>query len=216
MMVVLTRAVVSNSNAVKQKFQLPGEISSLVMALLSLPIIAVFFIDRLRSARQRGATIASVTLLLTYLTSFMFIFILTVIIHIRADHSLGLCDATIITCEYQTLVQYMTASPPDNAPGLTLYVLCKSAGFMFLIERAYIISWPTSPRYKTPEYILSSTCIVVPYAVVAGVAMMNRVAYRTEGQVCIIGLKMFALLALTLVEVLAYVSPLRSSISQRY
>ncbi|KXS98230.1 hypothetical protein AC578_271 [Pseudocercospora eumusae] len=152
MMVVLTRAVVSNSNAVKQKFQLPGEISSLVVALLSLPIIAVFFFDRLRSARQQGTTIASVTLLLTYLTSFMFIFILTVVIHIRADHSLGLCDATIITC-------------------LTLYVLCKSAGFIFLIERAYIISWPISPRHKTPEYILSSICIIVPYAVVAGIAM---------------------------------------------
>ncbi|EME78453.1 uncharacterized protein MYCFIDRAFT_80868 [Pseudocercospora fijiensis CIRAD86] len=184
-MVVLTRAIVSDSNPVKQKFQLPGEISSLVVALLSLPIIAVFFFDRLRSSKKRGTTIASVTLLLTYITSFLFIFILTVVIHIRADNSLGLCDATIITC-------------------LTLYVLCKSAGFLFLIERAYIISWPTSPRCKTPEYVLSSVSIIVPYAVVAGIAMKNRLAYRTEGQVCIIGLKMFALLALTLVEVLAY------------
>lgn len=63
-MTVLTRAVVSDDNPVKQEFQLPGEICSLVVALLSLPAIAVFFFGRLKSVRNRSFTVASVTLLL--------------------------------------------------------------------------------------------------------------------------------------------------------
>jgi hypothetical protein len=52
-----------------------------------------------------------------------------------------------------------------------LFILTKAAGFLFLIERAYIISWPIAPRHKTPEYVLSCMGIFGPYVAVSGLAI---------------------------------------------
>lgn len=58
------RAVVSDENPVKQGFLLPEDIVSLLTAMISLPIISVFFWQRLQAAQTRGPSVASVTLLL--------------------------------------------------------------------------------------------------------------------------------------------------------
>lgn len=58
------RAVISDSNAVKSKFLLPGEIVSLVTSMISLPIMAIFFWQRWLQAKQKTFTAASCTLLL--------------------------------------------------------------------------------------------------------------------------------------------------------
>lgn len=55
--------------------------------------------------------------------------------------------------------------------GLTLYCIVKAAGFLFLIERAYIISWPVNPRHKTVEYVLSCVFIFVPYVIVTALSI---------------------------------------------
>jgi hypothetical protein len=59
--------------------------------------------------------------------------------------------------------------------GLTLYVLTKAAAFLFLIERAYIISFPVSPRHRSLEYMLSTVCILVPYIAVTVLAVHKYV-----------------------------------------
>ncbi|KAF2216961.1 hypothetical protein CERZMDRAFT_80958 [Cercospora zeae-maydis SCOH1-5] len=181
---VAIRAVVSDSNVVKSQFLLEGEVVSLVTSMASLPIIAVFCWQRFLQAKHKAFTVASSCLLLTYITSFLFVFVLTVVLHIRAENH-GLCDSTILLC-------------------LTLYVVSKMAGFLFLIERAYIISWPVNPRHKTPEYILSCFALFVPYTIVASLSMKYSIAYVNDAKVCIIGIKMYALIPLLLVEVLSY------------
>ncbi|KAF2166057.1 hypothetical protein M409DRAFT_23785 [Zasmidium cellare ATCC 36951] len=181
-------AVISDTNAVKDRFLLPGDIISLLTSLISLPIIAVFFYQRLQNACHRNITMASVTLLMSYMSTFLFIFVLTTILHIRVDwdESLqALCDSTLMIC-------------------LTLYCLTKATGFLFLIERAYIISWPVNPRHKTLEYVLSCFIIFVPYAVVTGLCIKYRIAINNGNHVCVIGMQMFVLVPLLLVEVFAY------------
>jgi hypothetical protein len=64
MTMVAIRAVISDNNIVKTKFLLPGEIVSLVTSMLSLPVIAIFFWQRLLQARHTSFTAASCTLLL--------------------------------------------------------------------------------------------------------------------------------------------------------
>lgn len=60
----VTRAVVSDSTILKTGFLLPGEIVSLVTSMATLPIIAVFFWQRLKQARFKASTVAACTLLL--------------------------------------------------------------------------------------------------------------------------------------------------------
>ncbi|PIA89054.1 hypothetical protein CB0940_07283 [Cercospora beticola] len=181
---VAIRAVVSDSNAVKSQFLLEGEVVSLVTSMASLPLIAVFFWQRLQQAKHKAFTVASCCLLLTYVTSFLFVFVLTVVLHIRAENH-SLCESTILLC-------------------LTLYVVSKMAGFLFLIERAYIISWPVNPRYKTLEYILSCVALFVPYLIVTSFAIKYSIAFVNDAKVCIIGIQMYALVPLLVVEVLSY------------
>lgn len=64
MVMVSIRAVVSDDSILKKEFVLPGEIVSLVTSMASLPIIAIFFWQRLQQARFKTLSIASVTLLL--------------------------------------------------------------------------------------------------------------------------------------------------------
>ncbi|EME40942.1 hypothetical protein DOTSEDRAFT_27534 [Dothistroma septosporum NZE10] len=177
-------AVISDSTILKTDFLLPGDIVSLLLALTGVPIVAVFFYQRYENARRKRVTVASVTLLLSYIFTFLFIYILTLLIHIRTVNK-TLCDSTLVIC-------------------LTLYVLTKAAGVLFLIERMYIISWPISPRWKTPEYVLSCVCIFCPYVTVAGLSIKNRLSYKNEHEVCIIGIQMFALVPLLVVEVVSY------------
>ncbi|KAI5363267.1 hypothetical protein Slin15195_G106510 [Septoria linicola] len=178
------RAVISDDNIIKSKFLLAGEVVSLVTAMASLPIIAIFFWQRLLQARHTSLTLASCSLLVTYVANFFFVFVLTVVIHIRAETQ-SLCEASILIC-------------------LTLYVVSKMAAFIFLIERAYIISWPVTPRYKTPEYILSCIGIFAPYVAVSALSIKYHIAMVNEARVCIIGIQMYALVPLLLVEVLSY------------
>ncbi|KAK4618170.1 hypothetical protein CLAFUW4_12287 [Fulvia fulva] len=177
-------AVVSDDTILKKGFLLPGDIVSILLALTGLPIITVFFYQRLQNARTKHFTVASVTLLLSYLFTFLFIYILTILVHLKTVNK-GVCDSTLVIC-------------------LTLYVVTKGAGFLFLIERAYIISWPVNPRWKTPEYVLSCVLIFCPYTAVAGFCTKNRIAYNNEHDVCIIGIQMFALVPLLVVEVVSY------------
>lgn len=55
--------------------------------------------------------------------------------------------------------------------GLTIHNAAKAAEIAFLIERAYIITWPVKSRHETPEYILTSVGIFVPYLAVTIVAI---------------------------------------------
>ncbi|CZT17280.1 uncharacterized protein RCC_03114 [Ramularia collo-cygni] len=178
------RAVVSDSTILKTGFLLPGEIVSLLTSMISLPIIAIFFWQRLRQAHVKAYTVASCALLMTYISSFLFVFVLTALLHIRSRDN-TLCDAVILLC-------------------VTLFVVTKAATILFLIERAYIISFPILPRYQHPEYVLSNLLIFVPYATIAGLSIYYRVAFTNEHGVCIIGIQMVALLPLLLIEVLAY------------
>lgn len=59
----------------------------------------------------------------------------------------------------------------DASPGLALHNTAKAAEIAFLIERAYIITWPINPRHRTFEYIATSVCIFVPYVAVTAVAI---------------------------------------------
>ncbi|EMF09624.1 uncharacterized protein SEPMUDRAFT_72488 [Sphaerulina musiva SO2202] len=89
--------------------------------------------------------------------------------------------------------------------GLTLWIASKAAAFLFLIERAYIISWPITPRHKTPDYVLSYIVIFSAYFTVTVLSIKFRVAFVLEpADICIIGIQMYALIPLLLVEVLSY------------
>ena len=71
-------------------------------------------------------------------------FAMTILIHPDFKRDLNICDAALLAC-------------------LTLYILAKAFGLAFLIEHAYIISWPIKPRHRTVEYVLTSFFVLVPY-----------------------------------------------------
>ena len=56
-------AIVDNSNLVRRKFLLPGEIISINVSLVALSLIAVFFCQRWQHAQARNHTIATSLLL---------------------------------------------------------------------------------------------------------------------------------------------------------
>lgn len=110
----------------------------------------------------------------------------TVLLHINHDDDLGVCSATIISC-------------------LTLHSISKGSDFLFLIERAHIISWPVNPRHKTIEYVASVLLIMVPYAGVTVLAIAYRTMEDSAETVCLIGIKDHALYPLLAIEVLSQV-----------
>lgn len=59
----------------------------------------------------------------------------------------------------------------DIVKGMLLHNSSKASEFAFLIERAYVISWKRKPRRKTPEYVLSSLLIILPYIATTIVAI---------------------------------------------
>lgn len=61
---VSIRAVISDTTVVKAKFPLPGEIASLLTSMVALPVMALFFWQRLNQARHKAFTAASCALLL--------------------------------------------------------------------------------------------------------------------------------------------------------
>lgn len=96
----------------------------------------------------------------------------------------AICDATLSIC-------------------LTLHSIAKAAEFVFLVERAYIISWPVNPRHKVPEYVLSCILILSPYTAVVAVSMRYRIAHAVDGKICIVGIELPAMLSLLAVEIAA-------------
>ncbi|KAF2771605.1 hypothetical protein EJ03DRAFT_357703, partial [Teratosphaeria nubilosa] len=69
----------------------------------------------------------------------------------------------------------------------------------------YIISFPvTSPRHKHKEYILTYLAILCPYIAVAALCIRYRISFDNIYNVCIIGMKAFALFPLICVETLAH------------
>ncbi|KAH9832723.1 hypothetical protein Tdes44962_MAKER00203 [Teratosphaeria destructans] len=179
--------IVSDQSNVKHDFLLPGEICSLVLSLIALPAITVMFMQRWQTARQTRFNVASVTLLAGYVTSYIYVFTLAIIIHLRLmGRDEGLCQAALFIC-------------------LTVFVMVKMVIFAFLIERVYIISFPiTSPRHKHKEYVLTYLTIFCPYIAVAALCIRYRVSYNNLHSVCIIGMKAFALFPLICVETLAH------------
>lgn len=61
---VSIRAVISDTTVVKAKFPLPGEIASLLTSMVALPVMALFFWQRLNQAKHKAFTAASCALLL--------------------------------------------------------------------------------------------------------------------------------------------------------
>lgn len=47
--------------------------------------------------------------------------------------------------------------------GIVLHKFAKGSEFLFLIERIYVISWTTKPRYRSMQYILGIILIMLPY-----------------------------------------------------
>lgn len=65
---VSIRAVISDTTVVKAKFPLPGEIASLLTSMVALPVMALFFWQRLNQAKHKAFTAASCALLLVNTT----------------------------------------------------------------------------------------------------------------------------------------------------
>jgi hypothetical protein len=56
-------AIVNDESIVKKEFVLSGEVASLLLSLIGLPLIALLFPERLQTARKARWNVASVTLL---------------------------------------------------------------------------------------------------------------------------------------------------------
>ncbi|KXT05553.1 hypothetical protein AC578_3680 [Pseudocercospora eumusae] len=180
--------LMSDTNPVRTQFLLSGDISSLLVSQISLPALAVFFWQRHPHRDREGRrTVATCLCLLCYATTFLYIFAVTILAHVRIPASDNLCNGMMITC-------------------LLLHNTSKAVEFAFLIERAYIISWPNNSRFHTPEYVLCTLFIMLPYVAVTGLAIQFRIAYLFSDEpdtVCIIGIKRFAIVPMLCVETLA-------------
>lgn len=89
--------------------------------------------------------------------------------HIRAPQTPALCNAMMIACNI--LKACSSLQKTDTQLGVVIHNAAKGAEFAFLIERAYIITWPVNSRLRSREYIASTVCIFVPYVTVTAVAI---------------------------------------------
>lgn len=99
----------------------------------------------------------------------IFIATVTMLVHTRAILTPELCDSMMIICKSWPYLS--TAQRSNHSSGVTLHNIAKATELAFLIERAYIITWPVKSRLQTPEYILSTVGIFVPYIAVTAVAI---------------------------------------------
>ncbi|KAF2163283.1 hypothetical protein M409DRAFT_26325 [Zasmidium cellare ATCC 36951] len=176
-------AIIPDDSPVRLHFLLPGDIVSILISLIALPAIAIFIVARWPKEGTRW-TVATFLCLLCYATDMIFITTVTMLVHTRATLTPELCDSMMIIC-------------------VILHNIAKATELAFLIERAYIITWPVKSRHETPEYILSTVGIFVPYVTVTAVAIAYRIAYVLDTEVCIIGMRRLTLMPMLAVETAA-------------
>ncbi|KAI5367968.1 hypothetical protein Slin15195_G031020 [Septoria linicola] len=179
-------AVISDDSPVTKDFLYAVDIPSLLFALIALPVLTTFIWQRHYNVVAKRLTVASALCLLCYSTTFVFIFVVTALAHLRLRQTPPLCTAMMMTC-------------------LILHNITKTSELAFLIERAYIISWPTKPRHRTREYVWSSVLILVPYTVVTALSLHFRIAHISNVNVCIIGPTRISLILMLCVEIGAQV-----------
>ncbi|KAL7412530.1 hypothetical protein BDY24DRAFT_415913 [Mrakia frigida] len=89
----------------------------------------------------------------------------------------------------------MSASESSCSAGIFLcvffYATSKMFIYLFLIEKVYVVSCTTLPRFQSTTYL---TCLlgVVMYAAILVLMIIGRIAYIAENGSCHIGLKPFA------------------------
>ncbi|KAK4629192.1 hypothetical protein CLAFUW4_08616 [Fulvia fulva] len=177
-------AIISDENPVRTEYHVAADVVSLVVSSLALPVVALLVWGRWPKGGREGLTVATALCLLCYVTTFLYIVAVTLMMHVQWERTEELCNAMMIVC-------------------MLLHNSSKASEFAFLIERAYVISWKRKPRRKTPEYVLSSLLIILPYIATTIVAIRFRIAYMVNAQICIIGLEYFAIGSMLSVELLA-------------
>ena len=107
-----------------------------------------------------------------YATTFLYTFLVTVLVHVQWMQTEALCNTMMIACKcpLPSLEDAWTVLTEEFI-GVLLHNGSKAAEYAFLIERAYIISWQRRPRRRTPEYVLSGLLIMLPYIAVTILAI---------------------------------------------
>ncbi|KAL9534472.1 hypothetical protein SMMN14_03072 [Sphaerulina musiva] len=179
-------AVISDTNSSRGVFVVGGDATSITLSLVAIPAIVVFIWQRYQDTQAKHLSVASVSCFACYISSLAFIVAVTMLLHIRAPVTRTLCDATLMVC-------------------IVLHKFAKGSEFLFLIERIYVISWTTKPRYRSTQYILGIILIMLPYTAFTAATIFFRYTIDKGHDLCVIGIRLPATIALLSLEVSAQV-----------
>ncbi|KAI5361532.1 hypothetical protein Slin15195_G126470 [Septoria linicola] len=178
--------LISEHAIVRTRFVLSVEVVSLTLSLVAITLICFFIWERLKDTQVKHHSIASVTCLLSYASSLLFIVAVTSLTHLRLEPTHSVCDAIVVVC-------------------ITLHSISKIAEFLFLIERLYIISWTSKPRHRSLQYILGCGLLILPYTAFTGATIYFRYANTFGTNICVIGIQFAAIMAIMSGEVAAQI-----------
>ncbi|KAF2136280.1 uncharacterized protein K452DRAFT_302874 [Aplosporella prunicola CBS 121167] len=163
----------------------PSAAASIVSAVVSLVTLCALTVCLTRRAqRWRRLSVPGWVLLAFYLDSILFVVVSATLRSARLGSSRGLCQAGIIVC-------------------LFFYTTGKVLIYYFLVEKVHAVHHPRRPRRRNKLYLFNCVSALLPYAVLAALAVHYRVGHLDADVpgLCVLGLRRPALIPLIVVDV---------------
>ncbi|KAF9565957.1 hypothetical protein EC968_003987 [Mortierella alpina] len=114
----------------------------------------------------------------------------------------------VISWSFTTIAAILTSTNTGNITSctlsifvfLSLYTASKIIIYLFLIEKAYVVSSVATTRMQTTLYRIN-ILLLTPYTIILVLMILNRVAVIDENDQCFIGLKPLASIVLILYDI---------------
>jgi len=165
-----------------------GRTVSIFLSLVTISVIVACLCYRLAGQQSwRNTHLTRWLVLAIYIDSFLFVFTTAIISQgVGVNNALAVCSIAIELC----LVFYMTT---------------KVMLYLFLVERARIVRGTRKPRMKDRLYLFNAFGMLIPYGIVIVLNLLYRFALINNEGMCIIGIKLIAIIPLVVFDVIVNV-----------
>jgi len=165
-----------------------GRTVSIFLSLVTISVIVACLSTRLAGQQSwRNNHLTRWLVLAIYIDSFLFVFTTAIISQgVGLNNSLTVCSVAVELC----LVFYMTT---------------KVMLYLFLVERARIVRGTRKPRTKDRLYLFNFFGMLIPYGIVIVLNLLYRFALINNKGMCIIGIKLIAIIPLVSFDVIVNV-----------
>ncbi|KAI9727430.1 MAG: hypothetical protein M1834_008374 [Cirrosporium novae-zelandiae] len=174
-------------NTKPAKVPMIGQISGLILNLLTIGILALFLTRRISTVRKskwRQLPLGYWMAIAIYVDSLLFILISALLSKaLNINESRSLCDAAILLC-------------------LLCYLSTKVIVYYLLVEKAYVVRASRVPRLKDKLWLFNFFGVICPFLVVIVLNFYFRFAFIDDSGTCIIGMERIAIIPLLSFDVL--------------